>query len=130
MDSGPHKLTENADSLALPMNQAQITILWLLPILPNLSIYLVPDFQPALILNVCLPLNLYLDFLNSWSQNIEYYLWMIQDWLGATGGHLLFHSHQSGAIQSPPRCQGNVTWSEGKCTYCRKCSLQREDHRP
>lgn len=53
---------------------------WLLPMLPNLSIYLVSDFQPALILNVWLPLGLCLDFLNVWSQNTEYCFWMIQDW--------------------------------------------------
>ena len=56
-----------------------ITISWLLPVLPYLSIYLVSDCQPAPLTNVCLPLCLGLDFLDSWSQNNEYYFWTKTD---------------------------------------------------
>lgn len=53
-----------------PKNEVHIAIPWVLLISYNLSIYLVSDSQPALNLSVCLSLNL--DFISSWSQNIEY----------------------------------------------------------
>lgn len=62
-----------------PKKEPPITISWLSPVSYNLSIYLVSDSQPALILNVCLPLSLRLHFLDSWSQNIRCSFWMIQD---------------------------------------------------
>lgn len=115
MGSGPHKLTENMESLyaaKCTKESGSHHLSLIAASLPNLSICLALVSQPALILKVCLALGLCLDFLNFWSQNIDCYFWVTQDW----GLHEAFALSESSewCTQTSPGPQGNVTWSEGK----------------